>query len=112
MYSIGKVPNPQFGRIGLDGGRPLAVRFQEIQARAAREIEPTSPDYSVVNLMMSEQSIDLIYEALERAAARRLLSGPSPELREAWNEVSRLTHQYNEMVRTLCEARKKWSWQV
>jgi len=112
MFSVGRVPRPEFGHIGLNGGRPLAVRFEEIRARAAREIPVDDPDRGCINLMQSEASIDLIYEALERSAKRRAPPEPSKELRQAWNELSAMQRNYNQYVIRLKEAQQKYLWRA
>jgi hypothetical protein len=112
MFAVGRTPNPLHGRIGLAGGRPLAVRFTEIRDRALKEIPPSDPDFSCINLMMSESSIDLIYEALERSAARRAPPEVPPALRQAWNEISAAQRNYNKRVTDLKELQQKVLWRA
>src|SRR5215469_18297681 len=112
MFSIGKVPNPHYGRMGADGGRPLAVRFEEIRARAIREIPHDDVDRGCINLMQSEASIDMIFEAISRSAARRAPPEPSKELRQAWNDLSAMQRNYNQHVVRLKEAQGRHLWRA
>src|SRR5262245_7090039 len=111
MVTNGSIAPSYRPRIGLAGARPLAERFEETRALALQEIPPDDPDRGVINAMCSEQSIDLINDAIARSRARRL-KPISPELRAAWREYSGLRQQYNNFVRRITTTQQRWLWRA
>src|SRR5262245_51833106 len=99
------VPNPAH-RLGIDGGKPLAERYAAVRALAIREIPVTDPERSVINSMVSEQSIDLMYSAIERAMKRKAPAEPSPQLRAEWDALSELARNYNSACIEIKDAQK------
>jgi hypothetical protein len=100
--------NPIFRpRFGHSGGAPLAERFEQTKAIAKKEIPIGDPEYSCINLMVSEQSIDAINDAIARSKARRA-KPVTEELRAAWAEFSNLRRSYNNFVQRITEMQKRW----
>src|SRR5262249_13852807 len=103
---VGSVPNPQYGRIGVDGARPLAVRFAELRARALKEIPENDIGRQALSLYVSEQNYDLLYEAIENSKRRRAPVEPSPQLRAEWDALDELIRNFNRACLQLRDSQK------
>jgi hypothetical protein len=102
--------NPIFRpRFGYTGSLPLAQRFEHARNEALRELVPSDPEYAgIAGMMMSEQGIDAIEDALAVARKRKAPREPDAELRQAWTALSDLQLKYNRMVSGLKESQKRW----
>jgi hypothetical protein len=112
--NVGRIPDPQ-RRTGLNGARPLHVRFQEALQVAAREIPADDIGRQFLTLMESELNLDTIYNAIETSRQRRASPEPTPELRAAWQEIYALITEFNtdaiklkQLARWLDYARQDW----
>jgi hypothetical protein len=112
--NVGRIPDPQ-RRTGLNGGRPLHVRFQEALQIAAREIPADDVGRQCLNLMESELNLDTIYSAIDASRQRRAPPEPTPELRAIWQEIYQLITEFNadaiklkQLSRWLDYARQDW----
>src|SRR5262249_57794940 len=79
----------------LEGAKPLAERYESARALAMREIPLDDPERAVVNSMVSEASIDLIYDAVGRAMKRKEPPPPDPATREAARELYQFQMDFN-----------------
>ena len=108
---IGRIPDSKY-RTGLHGGQPLEKRFQAAKEWALRHTPVGDEEHSAIHqLMISESNIDNLYAIAERAKARHT-PVIDPLLRAAWNEISRLEHQFNRMVRELRGVQQRWLWRA
>jgi hypothetical protein len=76
-------------RIGVAGARPRNIRFAEALATADREIPKGSPHREgLFGLYCSEENIDLINAAIEKARHERVVaSAPNPRVVEHCREI-------------------------
>jgi hypothetical protein len=103
---VGRIPDAR-RRTGLNGGRPLHVRFQEALQIAAREIPTNDIGRQCLTLMESELNLDMIYSAIEASRQRRAPREPDAATREAMSELYHLKVEFN---RCALEMKSNQNW--
>jgi hypothetical protein len=104
----GRVPNAAL-RLGVEGGRPLRVRFEELRQRAAREIPVDDPNRSAaLGLYESESNFDLLHQAIEDSKRRHAPAAPDPRYEAAAAEYWEHVKQWNAVALEIGTAQKRW----
>jgi len=89
-------------RIGVEGSRPLNVRFAEVLQQADRALRTDDERTGIFNLMASEASIDLIRARIDEVTRKRhVAEAPHPMVRQLCNEIYFIVHREGDGVNPL-----------
>jgi hypothetical protein len=109
VTSVARMHGP---RIGVDGARPLNVRFAEALQEADRALRQDDERDGIFSLMASESSIDLIKARIAEVTAKRYAAeAPHPIVLQHCNEAYRIITRENDgyaaLVRKISDAQPR-----